>query len=317
MEITHVSGLPLRRLPLRMWDSLKPDALAKNVEDALCFWDGRTNTTMGSFNDVDTRWLRSTALGNARLGFNGTGGELYRNREHHRERRVDFDQWLAFFVIGPECTASVGSDPEAASLLSDVVRKYLTLMKLADGRGFDLHSARRWYRDVWLPFSAGPRLCAENQLAFALMPFADSIVSAESLGVTPHLGSGGSFQSAMIRTLDPEIAKVDSNYGHGLDRIPPMTRFRDSLISVFPLSIRCRYHMSRTLARARRNTIPAAPQLRSVTEGLELLRQLKLPIRWDVLMSRSFDRDRCYYIAHFLHSFREHFDIGLSATGRR
>jgi hypothetical protein len=49
-----------------------------------------------------------------------------------------------------------------------------------------------------------------------------------------------------------------------------------------------------------------------VQEGLRVLKGINLPVNWDVLLSNDVNRDRCYYIAYFLSSFREHlrFDSG-------
>jgi hypothetical protein len=173
--------------------------------------------------------------------------------------------------------------------------------------------ARRWYRDVWLPYSAGPKLSAENQTSFALMPFADRSVTHESLKATRHLGTGGAFEAAMIQRLDSGAAGVTSNYGHSFDHVPLRTRLSDGVKSRVPLGPRLRVHTKKVMSTAGRkhpdNTIEPPPGVR---EGLRVLKRINLPVNWDVLLSNDVNRDRCYYIAYFLSSFREHltFDCG-------
>jgi hypothetical protein len=312
-ELTRHAGIPLKSMPVRTWLHLDDRQLRANMDDALFYWDGRTNRTMGSFNDVHTRALRVNAMGSVRLGFNGLGGELYRNPEHLRTRSLDLSQWLQYFVMTPGSAAAICDRTSLQALTERLGRKYARLMEVDSLDRLDRHLARRWYRDVWLPYSAGPRLCAENQLSFALMPFADWSVTRESLKATPHIGVGGEFEAAMIRTLDRGAARVVSNYGHGFDRVPLRTRVSEEVKSRVPLGLKLRYHTRKVMSAVGpagpANTHEPPP---GVEEGLRVLKGVGLPVNWDVLLSNDVNRDRCYYIAYFLSSYREHlkFDSG-------
>ncbi len=305
-ELTRHAGIPLTSIPVRTWLHLDDRQLRANMDDALFYWDGRTNRTMGSFNDVHTRALRIDAMGPARLGFNGLGGELYRNPEHLPADGLDFGQWLQYFVMTPGSAAAICDRTSRQALTKRLGRKYARLMGIDSLDRLDRHLARRWYRDVWLPYSAGPRLCAENQLSFALMPFADWSVTRESLKVTPHIGVGGLFEAAMIRALDSGAARITSNYGHDFEQVPLRTRVSDMIRSLVPLGPRLRSHVQRTMSsvsKQRPGNNPDPPP--GVQEGLRVLKRIDLPVNWDVLLSNDVNRDRCYYIAYFLSSFQE------------
>ncbi|MBN2466218.1 hypothetical protein JXD38_11410 [candidate division WOR-3 bacterium] len=306
-ELTRHAGVPLTPIPVRRWSQLAGQELSDNMQDALFYWDGRTNMTMGTFNDVHTRALRIKAMGPACLGFNGLGGELYRNPEHLPGRSLDFKQWFQYFVMKPGCAAAVRDEKSKDVLIDRLGRKYARLMGVDCLGRIDRHLARRWYRDVWLPYSAGPRLSAENQLSFALMPFADWSVTGESLKATPYIGVGGEFEAAMIRTLDRRAAALTSYYGHSFDRMPLRTRLTDRVRSLVPLGIRQRLHTRKMMAavsRQRPGRTPVLPP--GVEEGLQVLREMDLPVNWDVLLADDVNRDRCFYVAYFLSSFREH-----------
>ena len=312
-ELAGYAGVPLTPIPVRTWTHLNDLQLRANMDDALFYWDGRTNRTMGSFNDVHTRALRINAMGSARLGFNGLGGELYRNPEHLPADGLDFGQWLQYFVMTPGSAAAIRDRTSRQALTERLGRKYARLMEVDSLDRLDRHLARRWYRDVWLPYSAGPRLCAENELSFALMPFADWSVTRESLKVTPHIGVGGEFEAAMIRMLDQGAASITSKYGHPFNHVPLRARLSDMVKSLVPLGPRLRSHVQRTMSSVSKqrpgNTSDPPP---GVQEGLRILRETNLPINWDVLLANDVNRDRCYYMAYFLSSFREHlgFDPG-------
>lgn len=309
-ELARHANVELRPVALRIWGQLDSQALAANMDDALYRWDGRTNKTMGTFNDVHTTAVYRSALGSARLNLNGLGGELYRNREHLRSGRLDFSRWLQYFVMGPESTAAIQGRGVAETLVARLGRKYARLMGVDNLKEFDGHMARRWYREVWLPFSAGPRLCAENQASFALMPFADWSVSGEALRVTSHLGTGGAFEAAMIRKLDRRAAGITSNYGHPFDHVPPLTKLSDEIKSRAPLGPRLRFHVQKAMSSGSKQSPGYAPKPPpSVEAGMRILRQMSLPIDWDVFLADCVNRDRCYYIAHFLDSFKEHLSV--------
>ncbi|UCG42186.1 MAG: hypothetical protein JSU73_09940 [candidate division WOR-3 bacterium] len=312
-KLTRHAGVLLTPIPVRTWEHLDGKELRANMEDALYYWDGRTNLTMGTFNDVHTRALRVKAMGPTRLGFNGLGGELYRNPEHLSAGSYDFGQWLQFFVMRPGCTAAVRDEKSAEALTDRLGQKYARLMGVDSLNRLDRQLARRWYRDVWLPYSAGPRLCAENQLSFALMPFADWSVTRESLKATPHIGVGGELEAEMIRTLDSRAAGIASYYGYSFEHMPLRTRLSDRVKSLVPLGPRLRAHVQRAMCSVRKrhpDSICRPPS--SVQDGLRILRSINLPIDWNVLLSEDVNRSRCYYIAHFLDSFRKHlgFDSG-------
>ncbi len=312
-ELTKRVGIPLTPIPVRTWVHLDGQQLRANMEDVLFHWDGRTNMTMGSFSDVHTRALHIKAMGSAGLGLNGLGGELYRNGEHLNSGSLDFGQWFRYFVMGPDCTAAIRDRESTDAVVNRLGRKYARLMGMDDLKSINRNVARRWYHDVWLPYSAGPKLSAENQTSFALMPFADWSVTRESLTTTRHLGVGGAFEAAMIRTMDRGAARVTSNYGHPFDRVPLWTRLSDGVRSWIPLGPRLRFHTRKALSSVSRkhpgNTLDPPPGVR---EGQRVLKGINLPVNWDVLLSNDVNRDRCYYIAYFLSSFREHlrFDSG-------
>lgn len=312
LDVAKCAGLTIRPLEVQTWGELDQARLRANIDDAIYYYDGRTNMTMGSFDDVHTRRLRMTAIGQADLGLNGLGGELYRNREHLRQGRLNFNQWIRYFVMDPVCAQAITQKKIAEEFMDRMNQKYSSLMDVTNLKCFDRTLARRWYQKIWLPYSAGPKLCAENQISFSLMPFAEDKISSKALSITPHLGFGGRFEAALINLLDPAIAAIPSGYGHRFNKIPWSFQLKDAAIGCIPHSLRNLYATTR-LKKALYRSNADSSRLDSLPEemrtALQRLSRLDLPIRWDVLLSERAHQNRALYLACFFDRFREHIDF--------
>lgn len=308
-ELAKHAGIGLVHVPVRAWRELDYLARRVNMNDALYLWDGRTNMTMGSFNDVHAREVRIRALGSSGLSLNGLGGELYRNREHLRAGRIDFGEWLLYYVLTPDSVAALAGARDLTLLRDRLAVKYAAVLgrSARQLRHFDRSVARLLYRDVWLPYSAGPKLCAENAISFSLMPFADSEVSRSALGANPHIGYGGCFEAEMIRKIDPGLAKVNSCYGHSFDTVPMFKRVADCAISAIPERLRIAYGDMHFAIRRRLQSPALVDDLTrsALAWSIQLLVQFGLPILWDRLVLSPNHRDRILYLAYFFYVFSD------------
>ena len=165
----------------------------------------------------------------------------------------------------------------------------------------DRHLARRWYREIWLPFFAGVRLEAENRVGPSVMPFADPQVSAAALEATPYIGSHGDFEAEMIRRLDARIAALPSSYGPGFSKTPWHRKMRDFAMAMVPIRARLARNNAKLVPKSRRcNLIP--PRFRERFKApLDHLKSLGLPIDVDFLLTEEVARDRTLYIAEHLY----------------
>ncbi len=307
-QLAQAAGLAFSRVPVELADRMAPERLEHNIRDGLLFFDGRTNLTMGSFNDVHTRHVRRQCLDGCGFAFNGLGGELYRNREHYPDRRFSFDDWFAYFVMTPRNALSLRG--EGRDLIEAVKDKHLALIGLADRSRFGRSWARLHYRNIWLPYHAGPKHAAESTLTGHLIPFADATLSARALAIDSVLGVSGAFEAAMITALDPRIAALPSTYGHDFTRIPRTLTLRHVLTSLVPPGRR-QWIAARRIRKGssdgRAKDFIATHS--SLTEAWTFLRDLRLPVDLDLLVRDRADAERVLYIAVFLHHFRHRFRI--------
>jgi hypothetical protein len=303
-RLAELTGVPLRKVAVRSWTDLDAPALAANMDDALAYYDGRTNETMGTFGDCHTARIQRECRGEAAINLNGLGGELYRNRERLPPYGFGFMDWLAHYVIKPDADKCFLSAQAYKSFLDQLSRKYSGVLNSGALKRFDRHMARRWYHEVWLPCFAGPRLSAENRVGLALMPFADGAVSAAAFAATPFIGAHGEFEASLIRRIDEKIASMPSTYGPGFAPSSTSRRLRDLALALVPLAVR--------RARHRLRTHPCSSLNNSIRwrnrfgESLQFLKTMPLPLNLDFLLHDQVRRDRVLYVSEFLYRQRAH-----------
>lgn len=307
--VAESCGLKLRLIPVRKWTDLSGTDLERNIDDAIAYYDGRTNQTMGTFNDVHTARIQRECLGTASVNLNGLGGELYRNRERLPPYPFKFNTWIWQYVAGPDIANAFRGTNARIHFQDRLAARYGRLLGIGKLAWIDRHLARRWYRDIWLPWFAGPRLEAENRVGPSFMPFADVEVSAEALAATRFIGAHGDFEAAMIRTLDDRIAALPSSYGPGFGPTQRHRKLRDFAMSLVPIWARLARNRARSRILSRSEAgIPVRYQER-FAGPLGFLRSLDLPIDVDYLLRDSVSRDRTLYIAEYLYRHRDNMQI--------
>lgn len=310
MSVAHALagslGMDLRVIPVRKWTQLTPEELERNIDDSIAYYDGRTNATMGSFNDVHTARIQRECLGNAVINLNGMGGELYRNRERLPPYGFGFSNWFWHYVSRPTMTRAFFTEAECVRFERRMAERYGEILGLGKIDRMNRHIARRWYREVWLSSYGGVRLAAENRVGLSLMPFADREVSAVALGATPYIGAHGEFEAEMIRRLDAKIAALPSSYGPGFSKAPFHRRLRDFAMSLIPIGARLARHRAKELTRRGRETTGTIPpQFHGrFAPVLAHLRAMVPPVDLDFLLRDPVARDRALYIAEYLYRNR-------------
>lgn len=297
-QIANQSNISLNSIPVQNWKSLSLENLKKNIFDTIHYWDGRTNDTMGTFNDVHTRRIRLVALGDAVFGLNGIGGELFRNPSRLGSGDFIFNQWFKYFIIGPIGVHSFHNSQSLNDFIELVGYKYAKLSNLNLNKGLNVFDVRKIYTDIQLPFFAGPRLSAENRISFALMPFTHSALTKEALLCTPFIGKGGALEAAMISKLDPILASINSSYGYSFNNIPLKVKLYDSFLASISLSFRNMYwvNKSKNINIGIYDNL-VLPKHDSIIKGFHVITDLNLPLNLDYIFADPEHRDRFLFLA--------------------
>jgi hypothetical protein len=301
------TGIRLRTVAIKPIDQLGEMELQRNVEDAIEYYDGRTNETMGSFGDIHTARKQREFVADAVMNLNGLGGELYRNRERLPPYDFALEDWINCYVIGVNGGRAFCSDMARQRFVGRLSWKFNEILGSGQLRRVDRHWARRWYRNVWLPFFAGPRLSAENRVCLSYMPFADGEVSASALAATPFIGSHGEFEAEMIRRLESSVASLPSSYGHGFARSPLKRRAFDLGVSMVPLRARLLRHCAQ-FKWSHRPKVANERWKASFASALSYLKEFVPAVNIDILMQEEMSRNRILYIAEFMYRHRDNID---------
>jgi len=309
-NVAQTLGVDLHEIPVRGPDALGAADLLKNLDDAVSYYDGRTNATMGSAGDAHTRALRVTALGGkTRVGLSGLGGEILRNRENLPKRRFPFRGWFSYFILGPASAVCLAHSPRGQQVADRLAHKHLALSGCDREEGWDRFKAREYFLRVWLPSTAGVRSMAENMLSFFLLPLADHEVVERAVALNAVLGPGGALEAELICRHNLELAAVPSQYGFAFDRIRLWDKAKWFALSQLPHTLRLRYGRARIeqqLGASGRGRQAAAMEQMGALCGV--LDDIGLDFDWRVLLVNRASRDRMVFICHFLKKISENIE---------
>lgn len=304
--ITAKKNISLRSIHINNPTEITEEQLMANLSDSFYFYDGRTNKTMGTYNDVHTRKYRIAILDKNKLGLNGLGGELFRNHDHTYIGKINFGEWIKYYLMDLYAVSSLNKK-ELRSFLEYVIFKYSEIldMRPAKYKYIDRFATRRFYASVWFPYSAGIKSQAENQLAFFLMPFCEYTIRNKALQATPFIGVNGKFESAMMMELDREVAGIPSSYGFAFGKEPALHMIKSLFKCCMPERIKngvglARLKLSKRTDSDYVNSISAHPMLQQI---IALLRDLRLPISWEDLFLSRVHFERAISTGYLLYKY--------------
>jgi len=311
--LAEIAGVELRGVPVRPLDSTPLADVLRNADDSLSFYDGRTNETMGSFGDVHTARVFRQCVGDAVLNLNGLGGELFRNRERLPRYFFPYRIWLRHYVVSSSARQIFKTQRAYRTFESWLAAKYAGLLREENPAFVGRLFARRWYREILLPFFVGLRLDAENRVCPSFMPFADIEIVEAALEVTPFIGAHGRVEAALIRALNPELARVRSSYGPDFSDESFRHRTSECVKAMVPISFR--YARRRWLSGKTESPGIANEALLDVfREPLEYLESAGLPLDIQRMARMPEYRDRLLYVAELL--FRHRVNLHVGQGGR-
>ena len=306
-QIAARRGLTLSQVSTRRIEDHRAEEIAAILDDGLHFYDGRCSHNMGAFGEVYTRAYKARVLGQHRLGWNGLGGEMYRNYYFTANRSVNLRHWLDRHVYYPFAAEAWGNAEEFEAMHRRKVAKIARRLGTAVPERPGFLWLRRYYSEVRMPDCDAANNDALNQLVFFHTPFMDAALVAEALQATPQIGCGGGYQARLIRALDPGLAAFPTHYGHTLDSIPLSPRLHAWWKCQVPEVVqRCRL---RTVLRRR------APRLiseyQALAKNVPVLEEIRAALCSSVLRGRFEDamihyaqKPTTLFVGSFLRAFQ-------------
>lgn len=214
-KVAKAAGKELISVPVRHPFDMDAVQMETNLEDSLMFYDGHIRMHCFLTEEYHTLSHRVKILNEKRLGFNGVGGEQYRNEWHMERSSWSFDYFLKYFLvyhIGGRSFTDRDFEKDFFNYLGTKVNT--RLRRTENEKNISKLEVQQYLNEVYVASLMGARTNAENKVTTFLTPYIDWQVTRNSYNSLPHHGISFDFQQEMIRRLDPELAAVESGYGY-------------------------------------------------------------------------------------------------------
>lgn len=240
LALEHVDKSTYPIVPVEQWQGL----VARDWE----VFDGLKAT--GIFDNGSDYATRRERAATARLQLNGAGGEIYREIWHLPNRKLRIQHFLhARYDAGDYsfCTDRFHYGEFYSRLVE----------KVRDALGIARDWISREELEMLFPLLrnrfAAANTAINNQWGPALLPFMEPRFVFQSYQIPIREKELGRFNSALIRSLDPALARYPSAYGHDFaGPMPLKLRLRTLVQQQVPVS----WRLSRRRGRYRGRTQP-------------------------------------------------------------
>lgn len=296
----------LNQISTRRIEDLTPCETEDLLTDALYYQDGRC-ANMGAFSEVHTRSYKLNIAGEHHLGWNGLGGEMYRNFYSTANRLVNLRDWMNRNVYYPFARDAWGCQDEYEAMHYHIVDKLSRRLVTTSSANVSFLWLRRYYSEVRMPDCSAIKNDAHNQLSFFHTPFMDATLVAEAMNATSYIGYDGEFQAKMLQLIDPALAKLQTHYGHTLDRIPYWYRclaFAKCLVSDRVQHQRMRRKLRLAEPSFLSSYYGFANRTRILSDIHTILRDFAFSGRFDDAMIHYAQRPTAIFVGMFLREFQ-------------
>jgi len=203
---------------------LAPDEFPEQVERNFQQYDG-----LPSFGELFENGMNAAArdarhAGGA-LSASGACGEIYRNFFYLADRPISAEAvGRTFFARYARGDVTAAFDERA--FLSRIGEKIAAAVEMpGGGRRLARPLVEQIYPRVRCRALSGREISLEGRYGAYLMPFLDRDVVAEAMTLPLALKNSGRFEAMLLESIDPELARLPSVYGHDF-ATPPSVRHR-------------------------------------------------------------------------------------------
>jgi asparagine synthetase B (glutamine-hydrolysing) len=204
--------------------SLAPDEFPEQVERNFQQYDGLPSFGELFENGMNAQARDARHAGGA-LSASGANGEIYRNFFYLADRPTSAEAvGRTFFARYARGDVTEAFDERA--FLPRIGDKIAGSLGLADRRErLPRPLVEQIYPRVRCRALSGREISLEGRYGAYLMPFLDRDVVAEAMTLPIALKNAGRFEAMLLESIDPELARLPSAYGHDF-ATPPSFRHR-------------------------------------------------------------------------------------------
>lgn len=236
LEMAGQKGIPCTVIPTQRLDEIEAD-IEPLLLDNLYFFDGRTSFDIGGLSATYTAKYRAAATEGRGFTMTGVGGEAYRNNYSISGNKVDMQKFLCGSVFNRFFDEAVHDITLREQVVAFHLKKAEKRLNLNLRGKVDRLAVRRYYSELMMPEGQGVVIDAYNQVSSCIAPFIEPAIIKEAYKGLKYFGSGGRYQEAIIRYLDPALAHIRSSYGYPFDRIPLKYKMKEWVRTHIPTSL--------------------------------------------------------------------------------
>jgi hypothetical protein len=221
--IADGEGFTLHHVDKRLQGQVEPERFPEIVAEQFHLHDGQgLYGAFGNGSDLATRRLRTET---ARLHLNGSCGEVYRNVFLLPNRRMRVGTFVRARHNWADWTIfAQGFDrDEYFRCLEEKIKASIGVQ----GDLLDRTQIEKIYPRIRARYRVAPCISVNNVHSHALAPFTEPRFAVPALGIPLRYKEHGRFHAALIRRIDPALARYPSVYGHSFEgSIPLKVRLR-------------------------------------------------------------------------------------------
>ena len=182
------------------------------LKEAFLFYDGHIRAQAYWHEEYNTKYYEEKVFSEYKLGLHGIGGEQYRNCERMVKPYYNFGNWLRYDIVYRYSGKIFKNKKSENKFLKYIEKKIRNKLIFYDNQ-VNLLTYKRYFNEIYNLSNRGLRTNIENQVVFFVSPFTEYSISHNAYKTTPFLGPSLQFEADMIKKINPELAKIPSNYG--------------------------------------------------------------------------------------------------------
>jgi hypothetical protein len=280
------------KIPLKVVTAKHPfdmtnKELLETIQKSFVYLDGQVCLHAYWHEMYNTYNYRKKVVNDKLFGLHGIGGEQYRNAEKIFLKKRNFYKWVKYELIYKRCGDPFTNKEAKKDFLKYISEKTANLLNL-NNKNITQVQIKQYYNEVYNPSLRGIRTNYENTDMFFVSPFAEYRISQNAYSAIPQLGLSGKFQQEMIKKLNPDIAKIKSDYGFDFYNREPFYRKLATIIKdTLPPSLYFSLYVNRKQSHNDRSFLQFESKFLFIQEYIKQITNLDLPIDLEKLKTKS------------------------------
>lgn len=233
--ICDKQGLPFHSVDVIPVEDYTSEDYEHFLKEGMYYFDGLIRTHMYWHEGYGNLEYRKSILRGNCIGFNGVGGEQYRNQERLIFMHINFKSWIQYHFLNRIGRIGFIQKEDTNAFIAKYYSKVLMSMDLPlKTKKVDLKILKRFQNEVWSAANRANRANTENANTYYLSPFVDKYLSLKAYSAIDYFDGSLNFEGKMISMINPDLASFTSTYGYSFTKgEPKLSVFTQSVFTNF------------------------------------------------------------------------------------